>query len=50
MFNNVVFFPISSYAFYENVEKCRKTVQGTVDNIKCRMRIACWITKDRDTL
>ena len=46
---SMIFLFLSNHAFYENVEKYCRTVQATVDNIICRMRIVCWITKDTDT-
>jgi hypothetical protein len=35
------------YRLWENVVKCAKATQATIDKIIQRMRFACWITKLR---
>jgi hypothetical protein len=47
MFNNVS--PLKSCSLWDNVEKYGRARQATVDNIIRWMRIACCITKARNT-
>jgi len=44
-----VTFSRKSCRLWDNVERCCRPGQATDDNIKRRMRFACWITKATDT-
>jgi len=46
---NSVTFPWKWRSLWDNVEKCGSAGQGTDNNIRRRMRFACWITKATDT-
>jgi len=43
------FFPRKSYRVSDYVEKCGRARQATDDNVLRCMRIACWITKGKNT-
>jgi hypothetical protein len=44
-----IIFSEKSYRLWDNVGKYGKARQAADDNTMRRMRIACWITKGRDT-
>jgi len=46
MFSNIF---QKSCCLYDNVEKYSRVRQATDDNIKRRLRVACWIPKSTNT-